>query len=199
MICAIVLAAGQSRRMGAQKLLLPFAGQTVIGHVVDQVLQSRAGPVFVVVAQQGGAIAEALTLKPIVVVPNPGAEGDMLSSVRAGLRALPADCEAVVVVLGDQPLVSSQVIRQVIEVNENAGKIVVPTCDGQRGHPLFFSRDYFGEVLTCYDGIGLRGLVQAHPDEVREVNVDSPSVLEDMNYPDDYQRALSKFREATER
>ncbi|HEV8290798.1 MAG TPA: NTP transferase domain-containing protein, partial [Tepidisphaeraceae bacterium] len=96
MICAIILAAGKSLRTGTQKLLLPFANQTVIGHVADQVIKSAIRQVLVVTAEQSEAIAAALKGKRLSIVINPDFEGDMLSSIRCGLRALPG-CDAVMI------------------------------------------------------------------------------------------------------
>src|SRR4029453_13829990 len=96
--CAIILAAGRSRRMGTQKLLLPFAGKTLISHVVAQVAGAGISHIIVVVGLEGGGAA-ALADQPVTLAANPDADGDMLSSVRIGLRALPAECDAVLVVL----------------------------------------------------------------------------------------------------
>src|SRR3954468_4256494 len=145
MICAIILAAGKSLRMGTQKLLLPFANQTVIGHVADQVIKSHIRQVLVVAAEKSEEIAAALKGKRLSIVINPDFQGDMLSSVRCGLRALPG-CEAVMVLLGDQPAIRSEFVGEMIRVFEttNAG-IIVPTYRGKRGRPILFSSEYCDE------------------------------------------------------
>jgi CTP:molybdopterin cytidylyltransferase MocA len=127
-------------------------------------------------------------------VPNPDAEGDMLSSVRCGLRALPPQCEAVLVALGDQPSVTADLVARMVEAFRTSGRgIVVPTCGGSPGHPILFSARYREEVLTCHDGVGLCGLRRAHPDDVFQMRVTDPSVLTDMDHPEDYRRALAEF------
>jgi molybdenum cofactor cytidylyltransferase len=263
MICAIVLAAGESRRMGAQKLLLLFAGQTVIGHVVDQALgtgdlrserwhgretgpqPSETGPqqrddihgapisqVLVVVSEQGDEIRLALAGKPVTFLANPDPASDMLNSVRCGLRALPAGCTGVLVVLGDQPAIQLQLIRDIVRTFETTAslsenrlrrggqspfvppinaamvpaqkgtvpdgfrRIVVPVYNGLRGHPILFSADYAAELLTNHDGIGLRGLLKAHADEIHLVDVADPAVLSDIDYPEDYRRELARLLDA---
>jgi molybdenum cofactor cytidylyltransferase len=251
MICAIILAAGQSRRMGTQKLLLPFAGRTVIRHVVDQVVRAgelrserRHGPetgpqqenpidqVLVIVPEQSDGIRRALAGKPVSFVTNPDPASDMLSSVRCGLRALPAGCTGVLVVLGDQPAIQSQLIGDIVRTFETTAsltenrprrggqspfvppinaamapaqkgtapdgfrRIVVPVHLGSRGHPILFSADYAAELLTDHDGIGLRGLLAAHPDEIHLLDVADPAVLSDIDYPEDYQRELARLLEA---
>ena len=194
MIDAIVLAAGRSRRMGTQKLLLPFAGQTVIGHVVDQALAGQVRQVIAVVADEHGPVASALSNKPVGLVVNPDVEGEMLSSVRVGLRALSADASAALIVLGDQPSLRGVLVRRLIDSFETSNKgIVAPVYNGKRGHPLLIAARYFAELPTCYDDVGLRGLLTAHSDDIGEVAVTDSGVLADMDYPEDYQRELRRY------
>ena len=103
MIDAIVLAAGQSRRMGKQKLLLPYGGRSVIRHIVDQVAAASPRRLLVIVANDRVAIEREVVGTPATIVVNPDPDGDMLSSVRTGLRALSDNGQGVLVVLGDQP------------------------------------------------------------------------------------------------
>jgi molybdenum cofactor cytidylyltransferase len=180
--------------MGVQKLLLPFAGKTVIGHILDEVLRSPVEQAIVVVGQEGGRIAEALAGRRVALVTNADPEGEMLSSVRCGLAALPPECEAVLVALGDQPGIAAETIRRMIEAYQTAGRgIVVPVHGGKGGHPILFSMRYRDEVLTRYDDAGLRGLRQAHPDDVLELPAADPSVLSDMDLPEDYRRELENL------
>lgn len=192
MICAVVLAAGLSRRMGVQKLLLPFVGKTVVAHIVDQIIDSAVDKVHVVVGHEGRRVARELSDRRVCIVTNPDYESGMLSSVRCGLAALDQQCRAVLVALGDQPSVTSKLIDLMIRsFAETEKKILVPFHNGRRGHPVLFSTDYRNEILTQYDDLGLRGLLQAHHEEVFELNVSSSSVLSDMDYPKDYQRELA--------
>jgi molybdenum cofactor cytidylyltransferase len=191
MICAIVLAAGLSSRMGAQKLLLPFGGKTVIGHIVDQLLASTIGNVHVVVGHQTSRISAELSGRAVSIVKNPNYRLGMLSSVRCGLKNLPEKCKAVMVVLGDQPSITAELIDQMLKSFASIEKgILVPLYKGKRGHPIIFSTQYRDEVMTGYANVGLRGLLQNHPDEVFELKVSSASVLCDMDYPEDYHREL---------
>ena len=160
MIGAIVLAAGQSRRMGTQKLLLPFAGQTVIGHVIDQLSAAAIANIFVVVSSDGPAIAQALAGRPVKLVENPEPESEMLNSVRCGLRALPSDCEAALIAVGDQPALTTSLVRKVVDAYQSSGRgIVVPVAGEKRGHPTMLAARYFGEILQGFNGVGLRGRV----------------------------------------
>jgi molybdenum cofactor cytidylyltransferase len=222
MICAIILAAGESRRMGAQKLLLPFDGRTVIGRIAGEILRGPVARTFVVVGADGARVAaavedERLSRKgararrdrepcesprgspqgALSFVTNPDPAGDMLSSVRCGLRALPPGCQAVLVALGDQPSITAELIAQLVNASRVSGRgIIVPVYGGKRGHPLLFSARYSQEVLTRYDDLGLRGLLHAHPEDVFELAADSASVLTDMDYPQDYLRELGRLPDA---
>lgn len=196
MISAVILAAGQSRRMGTQKLLLPFDGQPMIVRIVDELLRSPVDRVLVVVSRQGKDVQEVLADRCVQVVTNTHAEEEMLYSVRSGLLAVPQGTSGVMVALGDQPGISATVVSDLIQTfHETDRGIVVPTHQGRRGHPLLFAIDYRDEVLAQYEGCGLRGLLDAHPQDVFEVEVTTSGVLEDMDLPEDYQRAIQRLRE----
>ncbi|HEV8378727.1 MAG TPA: nucleotidyltransferase family protein [Tepidisphaeraceae bacterium] len=192
MICAIILAAGKSLRTGTQKLLLPFANQTIIGHVADQVIKSSIRQVLVVTAEQSEAIAAALKGKRLSIVINPDFEGDMLNSIRCGLRALPG-CDAVMILLGDQQGIRSELVGEMVKIFETTNvSIIVPTYRGRRGHPILFAGKYCDEVQKRFDGVGLRGLLSAHPEQVHEMKVDDPAVLADVDNPQEYQRETAR-------
>ena len=205
MTCALVLAAGESRRMGCQKLLLPLGqtpgglsrgSTTVIAHIVDQLLHSAVDDVVVVVGHLGDRVAAELSGRPVTVVDNPEYARGMLSSVRCGLRFLPRPCQAILVALGDQPAITSKLVDDLLLAFANSGKgILVPVHDGKRGHPVLFSATYREEILTHYDDEGLRGLLRAHPGDVHEIAVGTPSILTDMDYPEEYQRERAAFGE----
>ena len=191
MICAVVLAAGLSRRMGVQKLLLPFGGKTVIAHIVDQLLASTVDQVHVVVGHQAERISAELSGRVFSTVKNPNYKSGMLSSVRCGLQNLPEKCRAVMVALGDQPSITTGLIDQMLQSFATTEKsILVPLYKGKRGHPILFSTLYRDDILTQYDDIGLRGLLHSHSDDVFELDVPTSSVLNDMDYPEDYRREL---------
>ena len=196
MICAVVLAAGRSRRMGAQvqKLLLPYAGSTVIGHIARQLADSALERAYVVVGSDRDKVTDAVSGHPVEVVVNPDPKSEMLSSVRCGLRALPDGCRAVLLALGDQPGISPRLVNALVEAFAQSDKdIAVPTYEGRRGHPLLFSIDYRDKILGEYDEVGLRGLLRDHPEAVLEVPVPWSVVLTDLDYPEDYRRELARL------
>lgn len=191
MICAIVLAAGRSSRMGVQKLLLPFGERSVITHIVDQLLAISIDRVHVVVGYQVERIRRELSDRPVSIVENTQYEDGMLSSVRTGLRSVPQQCQAVMVALGDQPSISSELVKQMLQAFATSNKsILVPLYKGKRGHPILFSTIYRDDILAHYDDTGLRGLLIAQPDSVFELPVTTPTVLSDMDVPEDYRREL---------
>ena len=194
MIFAMVLAAGRSRRMGTQKLLLPFRGQPLIAQVVDELLRSPVDQVFVIVGKKGKPILEAIAGRRVRFVTNRHPEDEMLYSVRCGLTAMPEQSEAVLVALGDQPGITADVVAELIRSFHATGRgIVVPTYKGRRGHPLLFATHYRSEILTRYEGRGLRGLLETHPQDVFELEVTTAGILEDIDLPEDYELAIRRL------
>ncbi|MCX8037985.1 MAG: nucleotidyltransferase family protein [Candidatus Sumerlaeia bacterium] len=195
MTCAIILAAGKSRRMNQPKLLLPWGEKTIIAHVADEVFGAACiEHVVVVVGDNSAAIARALKGRTVHVAVNPDPDGDMLSSIRCGLRASPAHCAAYAIVLGDQPTLRAQWIDAMAAALASSGKgLVVPFCQGRRGHPILFAGRYRDPVLHGYDGVGLRGLLHEHADDVLEVPFEDAGVLCDLDTPEDYARALEQI------
>ncbi|MGO9110877.1 MAG: NTP transferase domain-containing protein [Thermoguttaceae bacterium] len=198
MIIAVVPAAGQSRRMGVQKQLLPFAGTTVIGHIVDELRRSHIDEVCVVAGHKPDLLRQALEARSVRIVVNPDYERtDMLASIRCGLAAMSAACRAVLVALGDQPAITAELIDAMIDCFSSGGRgIIVPVHAGRRGHPLLLDGRYCSEIMTGYDHLGLRGLLAAHADDVFELAVSDFAVLCDMDYPADYQRELARLNQA---
>jgi molybdenum cofactor cytidylyltransferase len=181
--------------MGTQKALLPFASGTVISHITDQFIQSAVDEVFVVVGHDPEQIKHVLTGPPVTIVHNPDYEEGMLSSVRAGLRALPDHVEETFIALGDQPAISSALINTMLDAFSQTGKgMMVPLHQDRRGHPLLLSPTYRAEILTHFDDQGLRGLLHTHPEDVAEVPVDTDGGLHDIDTPEDYQRAVERLR-----
>lgn len=194
MICAVVLAAGRSERMGAQKLLLPLGGKSVIVRVLDELLGSPVEHVLVVIGRDGDQIRAALGDRPVQFVTNPDPASDMLGSVRCGLRARPPGCRGLLVAVGDQPGIARDVVGEMIRCfRSDESKIIVPVSAGCRGHPVLFGTRYCVEVLSHYDGEGLRGLLAAHPENISELVVGPASALEDMDTPADYQRQKERL------
>jgi len=187
MIWAVVLAAGESRRMGTQKLLLPFGDTTVVTAVVRAARASRAGRTLVVLGADRVAVRLELEPRGVEFAVNEDYQLGMLSSVQAGLRALPANADAAVIMLGDQPFLPSRVVDAVIGAYEAGGQgIVVPTFQGRRGHPVLIDLRYRDEVLAIDPADGLRRLMRAHPGDILEVESGDANILRDLDTPEDY-------------
>ncbi len=195
MTCAaIVLAAGDSTRMGQQKITLPFNGVTVIEHIVQTLERCGLGKVVVVVGRDAAEIRAALRGCSVNVVDNPDYQQGMLTSVRAGLRALGDEMDAALVCLGDQPSIQPSVVRAVIECGASSpSDIVVPGYEGKRGHPLLIPSEYWKSIVSSYDDVGLRGLLQEYSSKITDLPGEESWVLDDMDYPEDYQRELKRL------
>jgi molybdenum cofactor cytidylyltransferase len=192
-IWAVILAAGESRRMGTQKLLLPFGETTVVGAVVGTALASRVDRVLAVLGADKDAVRLKLEPFSIDFAINENFAQGMLSSVQAGFRALPPDAKAAVVMLGDQPFLPARVVDAVVETYRRCGKgIVVPAFQGRRGHPGLVDLKYRDEVLALDPADGLRRLMHAHPEDIFEAEVEDANILRDMDVPEDYASELAR-------
>lgn len=188
----MILAAGSSRRMGNQKLLLPFGHSTIIGTVVDNVLQSYIDQVMVVLGAYQAEVRHALKERPVHFCHNTEHEQGMLSSVKCGIRALPADAITALIYLGDQPGIPPSVTNSVIQAysGELFG-IVIPVYNHRRGHPLLVDMKYRERIEQLDLEEGLRALRHHFPEDVLEVDVDEPGILVDIDTPADYKKATS--------
>jgi molybdenum cofactor cytidylyltransferase len=194
MISAIVLAAGESTRMGAEnKLLLPFQGTTLLGATVTAVMQSRVGETIVVVGHEQERVRKVLAGLPVRIVFNPDYRDGMSTSIHAGVRACSPGTRGLMICLSDLPRVGSEELNRLIDRFEGAGRdaIVVPTFSGQRGNPVLFSVRFQPEVLAVRGPVGgCKSVVKAHPEAVIEVPLERDGVLQDIDTPEDYRRLL---------
>lgn len=191
-VAAIVLAAGQARRFGAQKLLAPFGASTVVRTVVDTVRASGVEYVVVVTGPAPEAFRSALAGVPVTWAVNANPAQGMSSSLVAGLAVVPPDAGAVLVVLGDQPTVNPDVIECLIgEWREGRGPIVAPRYRGLRGNPVLFDRSLFDALKTLEGDRGARDLIGADPGLVTHVEVAEPAPL-DVDTPADYDELLRR-------
>lgn len=191
MIWAMILAAGESKRMGKPKLLLPFGDKTIIETIVETVVSSKVEKTLVILGSDRKKIEERIKNYPVKIVYNRDFRSGMLSSVQCGFRALPEEIRAVLVVLGDQPKISTIVINKLIDAYKSSGKgIVLPVYKKERGHPVLIDVKYGEEVENLSPEIGLRGTVYNHPEDILEVEVETPSIFQDIDYESDYKREL---------
>ncbi len=189
MISAIILAAGQSKRMGRTKQLLRFEDKTLVGHVVDNVLASRVAETIVVIGHEASAVQAVLKNSPVKLVLNENYREGMSTSIRAAMEQVSPAAQGVLIVLGDQPGVTGEVIDHVISsFNEGKGSIIVPVYKGRRGNPVLFDIKYRSELMKLSGDVGAREVMAAHPDSVYEAKAGSEGILEDIDTEQDYKR-----------
>ena len=192
MLSAIILAAGESKRMGKPKQLLPLGKSTLLEQAIDNLLNSSVDETIVVLGHKAEEITEKIANKPVKVVINPDYQQGMSTSIVAGLIMVDPRSQAVMLALGDQPLVTSRTINQLIEAfSKNKKGIAVPTYRGRRGHPIIFDIKYKAELFKLKGDIGGREIIQNHPKDVFMVAVDSESVISDIDTQEDYKTNLS--------
>ena len=188
-IVGIILAAGEGSRMGAVKQLLPFRGKTVLQWVIDNSLNSSLQKVTVVLGHRADLIEPLITGKALQVVINSDYQQGQSSSIKAGLRALPEGTEAVMFMLGDQPLVTPETINVLLNsYHESGAPIVLPVFKGVRGNPVIFSQETFRQLELLDGDCGGRSLFQEYVGRILQVPVDDPYVRFDLDTEEDYRR-----------
>ncbi len=188
MISAIILAAGESKRMRQPKMLLPWGNTTVLGHVID-VFQSAGIENILVVT--GGARQEVEAVvgskKANTVFNTDYTHGEMLSSIQCGLRALSHQTEATLVALGDQPQVEERSVRSIMEAfNQTDSKLIVPSYQMRRGHPWLVARGLWSEILEMKFPDSPRDFLNRHALEIQYIELNTPTILQDLDTPEDY-------------
>lgn len=193
-IWAIILAAGESKRMGSPKMLLPFNGRTMIELVIDNVTNSDVENTMIVLGAYKEELLELIRKTAVKYCYNDDYKDGMLSSVKCGFRNLPETFETVLVFQGDQPLITPKVINTVIEAYRSADKgIVIPVYDKKRGHPLLIARKFRDEIEKLDIREGLRSLANKFPDDVLEVETDNPGILRDFDTYEEYMKEINQI------
>ena len=177
--------------MHRHKQLLPWGATTVIEEIVARVSGKLAATV-VVLGHNASAVSSRLSSFDVQIAINEEYRRGMLSSVKCGLAAA-AGASAYLVFLGDQPVVDGDVIDAVVNAHAASGKgIVIPTFAGKRGHPVLIGAEYADEILALEDDQGLNRVTRGHAEDTLEVPVETETVLEDMDTPEDYRRIAVK-------
>jgi molybdenum cofactor cytidylyltransferase len=184
-VAALVLAAGSSRRMaGSNKLLQPVGGVPMVRRAANAALASRCAGVVVVTGFAADAVRQSLAGLDLEFAHNAAHETGMASSLRTGLQALPADTDAVVVVLGDMPYIDAgHIDRLVAAFDAQRGNIVVPMKQGRRGNPILWPREFFAEMQQVQGDVGARELLQRHADRIDSVACDDEAIFADVDTP----------------
>jgi molybdenum cofactor cytidylyltransferase len=186
-IGAVLLAAGQSRRMGGpNKLLAEVDGSPMAAHVARRLLASRARPIVAVLGNQAEAVDAALGKLPVERVRNPEFADGLSTSLKRGIAALPSDLDGALVCLGDMPLISGRHIDRLIAAfNPLEGRaIIVPTRRGKRGNPVLWAKRFFPEMTELAGDVGAKHLIGEHAELVAEVEMDDDAILVDIDTPE---------------
>ena len=194
-LAGIVLAAGESRRMGQPKQLLPFGKGTILERVVDTLLTAGVGEVVVVLGHLADPVRAVLGNRPVRAVVNPEYRQGMLSSVKCGVHAIGAGYDAVLIALGDQPHIEGAVVSEVMRAyRDGDAGIVIPHYGDKKGHPIIINLQRYREAIANLpEDAGLNVLMQEHAGDVRLIDVATEDIIRDIDVPDDYTRELARF------
>ena len=185
-IAAVVLAAGQSRRMGqVNKLLAEIGGQAMVTRAVDAALASKASSVYVIIGHESDEIRKALAGRQVIFIDNPDYDAGLSSSLKRGIEALPDSVDGAVICLGDMPRVTATEINRLIDAFDplQGHAICLPTYDGRRGNPVLWARSFFREMQDIKGDVGARHLLGVHDNVVVEVEMTEEGVLLDIDTP----------------
>ena len=177
--------------MGRTKQLLPFRGKTILECVIDSAIASSLHRVVVVIGHQAELLSPLLESRDLALVVNPCFHLGQSSSLKAGLNLLSEDTEAVIFLLGDQPLVTPALIDRILAAYAASPcPIVMPVCSGRRGNPALFSRETFPRISALDGDCGARPLFKEYESRILTVPVVDPAIRFDIDTEEDYRRLL---------
>jgi molybdenum cofactor cytidylyltransferase len=187
-VAGLVMAAGRSSRMGANKLLMADGERAILARVVEQALAADLAEVVVVCGHQEAEVRAALTGQNVRFVSCPDYAEGLSASLRAGLRALSPEIDAALVLLGDMPRVGAGLLRrQIAAFNPTEGRaIIVPAYEGKRGNPVLWDRRFFGEMMALAGDVGARHLIGEHAELVTEIEAEDAGIFMDVDTPEAY-------------
>ncbi len=191
MISAVILAAGESKRMGQPKMLLAWGSATVLEHVIGVVRSAGIEDVEVVTGAARAQIEAVCSRQNARATFNPAyANEEMLGSLQAGLRAMPAESEAAMITLGDQPQIELSTVQRIVsEYGKSKEPLIVPSYQRRRGHPWILGRRLWPEILEMKAPDSPREFLNRHASDIHYVEIDSASILQDLDTPEDYRKA----------
>jgi molybdenum cofactor cytidylyltransferase len=194
MIAAVVLAAGESSRMGRPKALLPIEGVRFIERIVTALKATKVGTIFVVLGHNADEMRQKVNDLPVTIVVNNDYKSGQLSSLKTAIREIESNpalgsVDGILVHLVDHPYLNSVLVNDMIDRFYESGKmIVVPRCRGRRGHPVIFSRSLFSELLDAPLDQGAKVVVHSHRDATLEIDTEDEGVTIDIDTPEEYRR-----------
>jgi molybdenum cofactor cytidylyltransferase len=190
MIGAVVIAAGESKRMGRNKLLIEIGGKPLVERVIS-FFDGVTDELVVVLGHKPEQAAPLLKKLGVRWVVNEGYAEGMASSFKRGLKEL-ENCDAVFLALGDQPFVDKNFLREAIKTWGNGAKVVSPVHMGKKGHPVLFDKSLFGEILSLEKQGTVRDVIHRHSGEHRVIEAGEWAVV-DIDSPEDLERTDNLF------
>ncbi len=192
---AIILAAGESRRMGQPKQLLPFGDKTMLECVIDAFQTPRVDEIRVVLGYKADEIAAKIAHTSCKIVKNDRYPLGMFTSMQAGLRDLPKKTKIVMLGICDQPRLKQETVETLIEKFESERhKILIPSYNGRQGHPPLLRAEYAKEILAMDESMTLKHFYGEHADDIKRLVVKDEGVLIDIDDRETYERELKKLR-----
>jgi len=186
-ISAILLGAGESKRMGVDKLSLPWGRRTILEHCFETLLRSEVEELVVVLGIRNKEVKNLFQGRKVKIVINPHSKRGMSTSIWKGLQAIHPSSDGILIALGDQLFLKTGTINALIRAfGQGKGGIVVPSFQGEKGHPVIFHRRYKRELLNLKGDVGGRSIIERHPEDVRVVPVKSIGVVKDVDTWQDY-------------
>ena len=199
MICAVILAAGESKRMGKQnKLFLPIDGETLLVKLVKSICDTNISKILVVIGHEAEKIKLELNDLPVSFVYNPNFRKGMTTSIKSGVNEVSQNCDGLLICLADMPFINTSDINKLIHAyiqNRIKGKrlIVVPVFQGKRGNPVLFSKEFRNDILVYKKESGCKGVIMKNSKSVMEIEMDNDNMLIDVDTLEDYQRLTEVF------
>jgi len=194
-IASVILAAGESKRMGKPKALLKIGPLVFLETIFNLLEEAKYDPLITVLGNDFKEIFQSVQKKrKILFLRNQFPEKGQLYSLHCGLKHIPGDSPGCLVVLVDHPLVSLTTYLSVFEAAQKFPyKIIIPVYEGKRGHPVYFGKKYFNDLLTAPLTEGARHVVQKYEKSVLELPVDDAGILVDIDTPEEYNEYLEKL------
>ncbi|MHC4758371.1 MAG: nucleotidyltransferase family protein [Planctomycetota bacterium] len=193
MINAIILAAGESKRMGKLKPLLRFNDHTFLEHIISVLKISETDEITVVLGARADKIKESLDLSDVRVVINKDFKKGQLSSLIAALKQIPEETEAIIMCLVDHPFISTELVNKIIhKFRETSSPVIVPVYNKERGHPTLFAQSLFNELINAPDDQGARYVLYSNEEKVLELDTSEKGTRVGINTPQEYK---SHFKE----
>ncbi len=190
-VSGIILAAGMGSRMKTAKQLLSYSGKPLLQHVVDSARSSNLSKIITVLGYQAEKVKNQLDLKGVESLRNQFYDTGQGSSIRVGLTVVPDHHQAVLFLLGDQPLISSQIINSILDhFQTTQSPIVIPRFHGKRGNPVLIARPLFAELYKLSGDMGGRKLFENHAEDIGYLDLDDEGIITDIDTPSDYDRLV---------